>query len=310
MDNLTVNDTLFFEQSGDVSYMAAKRRDLGNAIALLCVILLFFVGYHTWLKPDIPIPVAPSVETTSDDDEDDSPSLANQDKPAPPPLVDGKPAPTAPSTKTVEMGEIPETDHAEILKKISLLIKEEHGAEAEAMLGELDPEITKKQELSPYIATLWNNLGVLKTKLRGPEAGISAYKEGLALNPQGPALNLNLAHAYWETHDPALTKEYLEQLTKLVPDDPFPHLALADILYGEDDLIAATGHLEMATARTKADPGLKAYLDMVTSKIKGEGQLERQLTTRKSTHFVVKFDGAEDFGIWNEVLRILENALP
>lgn len=283
-----------------------RRRDLGNAIALLGVILLFFVGYHAFVKPEIPLPEKPPVETSAEDD--DSPPQTTKDNPAPRPLPDGQPVPTAPSTKLVEMGKIPDTDHSEHLKKISHLIKEDHGAEAEAMLGELDPEITKDPKLSPYIATLWNNLGVLKTKLRGPEAGISAYKNGLALNPQGPALNLNLAHAYWETHDPALTKAYLEDLIKLVPDDPFPHLALADLLYGEDDLIAATGHLEMATSRTKADPGLKAYLDMVTAKIKGEEQIERRMTTRKSTHFVVKFDGTEDYQIWDEVLRVLENA--
>ncbi len=298
--------------------MAARRRDLGNAIALLGVILLCFVGYHAWVKPEIPLPENPpaKVSTENNEDEGEEPSEENASppitkenaNPRPLPVPDGTPLPTAPSAKVVENEVLPETDHSEQLKKINHLIKDQHGAEAEAMLGELAPEITSNPELSLYIATLWNNLGVLKTKLRGPEAGISAYKKGLSLNPKGPALNLNLAHAYWETHDPALTKTYLEDLTKLVPDDPFPHLALADLLYGEDDLIAATGHLEMATQRAKADPGLKAYLDMVTAKIKGEEKIERQLSTRKSSHFVVKFDGTEDYQIWEEVLRILENS--
>ena len=136
---------------------------------------------------------------------------------------------------------------------------------------------------------------MLTRDLRGPATAIQSYKTGLDLNPNHPSLNLNLAHAYWETKDPSLTKEFLERLAKLVPDDPFPHIALADHLYGEDKLAEASRHLKMATERAKAQPGLQAYLKIITAKVKGTEQTEQSLFVRKSTHFVVKYDGGEDY---------------
>ncbi len=284
--------------------MYTGRRDIGNFVVFLGLILVFFVGYHAWLKPKNSPPVIPEVPPTE-------PAQAAPAEPShdPPPRHTGEGvAPETPEPRLVALGDVPESSHAETLKEIRTLIELDQGAEAEAKLGALPNEVVGDPKLKPYVAVLWNNLGVLEGKLRGPATAIRAYKSGLALNPQSPALNLNLAHAYWETHDPALTQEFLEQLAKLVPDDPFPHLALADLLYGKDDLKGATRHLEMATARAQSDPGLKAYLEMVTAKVKGVGNTEQALLARESSHFVVKFDGAQDYAIWDEVLRILETA--
>ncbi len=198
--------------------------------------------------------------------------------------------------------------YAGALLSIRSLLQQERLSEAKAKLQQLPPRVTSDPKMGSYIATLWNNLGVLQRSKQGAAAAIPIYQEGLALDPESPVLNLNLAHVYWETRSPALTVEFLERLVTLVPEAPFPHMALADRLYERDDLEGATYHLEIAAGLAGSNPELKSYLGFVTAKVSGAERLESQLLKRKSSHFVVKFDGAEDYEIWDEVLTILEDA--
>lgn len=281
------------------------RRDIGNSLVFLGLILMFFVGYHTWVSPNTLPPTAPEFSS-----EEESTTGISQPTPSkrPAPLVQEEAPPPSPQARPVPMGEAPESTHSERLMAIRHLIEQKHAADAEATLGALSEDILKDPTLKPYVAILWNNLGVLMRDLRGPSQAVKAYKTGLAFNPNHPSLNLNLAHAYWETKDPSLTEEFLRRLAALVPDDPFPHIALADRLYGEDKLAEASRHLEMAAERAQAQPGLQAYLRVITAKVNGTEQIEHPLVARKSRHFVVKFEGGGDFVLWDEVLRILENA--
>jgi hypothetical protein len=117
-----------------------------------------------------------------------------------------------------------------------------------------------------------------------------------------------LAHAYWAHRDRALNADFLTKLITLAPDEPFPHLALADLLYEEDKLHEAATHLTDATERIKNNPGLRSYLEMVTAKVRRADTLESGMMARSNTHFMVKFDGEEDPGTWTSVLAILEEA--
>lgn len=198
--------------------------------------------------------------------------------------------------------------YAGALLNIRNLLQQERLLEAKAKLQELPTPIMSDSKIRSHVATLWNNLGVLQRNKQGAAAAIPIYQEGLTLEPESPALNLNLAHVYWETRSPALTVEFLERLVTLVPDAPFPHMALADRLYERDDLERATYHLAVATGLARSNPELRSYLGFVTAKVSRAERQESQLLKRNSSHFVVKFDGAEDYEIWDEVLTILEDA--
>jgi Peptidase MA superfamily len=95
---------------------------------------------------------------------------------------------------------------------------------------------------------------------------------------------------------------------KLAPEEPFPHLAMADLLQEQDELAEATKHLGQATNRARQDPALQSYLAAVTTKVRRTQSVESHMTARSSTHFMVKFDGAEDQSTWTSALEILEEA--
>ncbi len=204
--------------------------------------------------------------------------------------------------------ELPQSLYAAELDAIRLLIEEGKEAMAEAKLLALPPEALGDPQIRKYTAVLWNNLGVMQAKARGIPAGVSAYKTAITLDPAQPKAHLNLVIAYWTLRDPALTRELLEKTIGLGPDEPFPHLALADLLYEKDDLAGAANHLDIATQRATQDSTLKSFLEFVTAKVKREHRVEQKFLSRESSHFTVKFDGEEDHAVWNRVAEILEDS--
>ena len=145
-------------------------------------------------------------------------------------------------------------------------------------------------------------------RLQGTSTSISAFKKAAELDEANPVILMNLAQAYWEQRDRALNAEFLTKLMKVAPDEPFPHLAMADLLQEQDDLNGATTHLAQAAQRAKRDPALQSYLATVTAKVQRTQSVESRMTARSSTHFVVKFNGEEDQATWTLVLEILEDA--
>jgi tetratricopeptide (TPR) repeat protein len=158
------------------------------------------------------------------------------------------------------------------------------------------------------VSILWNNLGIQQEKSGGTAVSIKAFKKAASLDAKNPVVQLNLAHAYWELRDPAMTQDFLEKLVALAPNEPFPHLALADLFQERDQLGEAARHLDQATARAGKDPAMQSYLRTVTDKIRGTEKSEARLTSRDSSHFTVKFDGEADQATWAVVLEILEEA--
>ena len=119
---------------------------------------------------------------------------------------------------------------------------------------------------------------------------------------------MNLAHAYWEQRDPAMNRDFLEHLIELAPQEPFPHMALADWLQEHGRMSDAARHLDQAAERAGADPSLQSYLRTVTSKVQRTDQVESRLMSRNAAHFTVKYDGGTDVDSWTTVLDILEEA--
>jgi hypothetical protein len=127
-----------------------------------------------------------------------------------------------------------------------------------------------------YVAALWNNLGVWREKYGGTAHSVHAFKQAVAWDPASPLAHLNLTQAYWELRDPAMTTEFLERVVRLAPDDPFPHLAMADLLLGTGNISLAATHLEQARPRAENDANHRSYFHNLLAKVKAQQPLSVQ----------------------------------
>jgi hypothetical protein len=202
----------------------------------------------------------------------------------------------------------PEDLHAEELRAIDGMIQEHRFVDAETRLTQLPADLLQEETARQTASALWNNLGVLKQKDGGPAAGVPAYQKALGLYPGSPTATLNLTQAYWQTQDPALTRDLLERAALLAPGEAWPHLALADLLYDKDDLAGAKQHLDQALHVASPTSEYRPYVNALAAKLARAEQAERSYVSRESSHFVVKFNGNEDHDVWTRVLGILEDA--
>jgi len=267
-------------------------------LAYLVLALLLLAGYQ-WLNKK---PAAPPLVAT----------------PASSPIIQQTPAlfepsPTAGSQRTGQdftkmAASVPASPYAAMLREINQLIEQGKEAEAEAKLTALPKEAFDEPAEKTYAAMLWNNLGIFQADTRGAAAGVAALKKAVSLDPVNPKARVNLTWALWKVKDPALTQDFLEKTIGVAPDQPLPHLVLADMLYDKDDLAGAATHLEQATQHAAQNPKIQPYLQFVTAKVKHEAKVEEKFITRDSSHFTVKFDGDEDHTLWGRVSEILEDA--
>ena len=205
-------------------------------------------------------------------------------------------------------GSIPGSQHAAALDAIHSLIERGQDAEAEARLAALPQDALTNEQVRKAVSILWNNLGIVRLQSRGTASAVPAFKAAVALAPRDQTPRLNLTHAYVETKDQALTRGFLEETIQLAPNDPVAHLALADLLYDKDDLAGAMVHLEHGRQRTPAGSPQRPYLDLVTARVSRAEKAEEKYSARESSHFLVKFNGNEDYDTWTKVLDILEDA--
>ncbi|MBS0168731.1 MAG: hypothetical protein JSR62_00135 [Nitrospira sp.] len=277
------------------------RRNIKHILGPLAVLIAIFVFYQTWLKPryfhDTPAPPAQIVAEEG----------------ATEPTAPIAPPQTAPleeirRSRTIDPVSIPVPRHSELLGAIHDELEKHNISAAEAKLAELPASILTESATKRHIAILWNNLGILQEKTGGTEVSVNAFKKAVALDSHNPVAHLNLAHAYWGLRDPALTENFLQRVMALNPDEPFPHVALADLLQEKDRLSEAGKHLAQAKDRLKKDPGLQSYIKTVTAKVQRTEKVEEKFSSHSSVHFTVKYDGGEDSETWTAVLDILEDA--
>jgi tetratricopeptide (TPR) repeat protein len=263
-----------------------------------CLIGLFVV-YQAWFKPAYLPTLPPDQPHAVVEDSQDTP---------PKPYDDGPPKLESKQTRLIDPSVVPKTMHFELLETIRDEIEKGNVKTAETKLADLPAAIADDNRTRPYLSILWNNLGIQQETHGGTAVSIKAFKKAASLDEKNPVVQLNLAHAYWELRDPAMTQDFLEQLAALAPDEPFPHLALADLFQGRDQLGEAARHLDQATALAGKDPAVQSYLQTVTAKVRGTEKSDARLTSRNSAHFTVKFDGEADQATWAVVLEILEEA--
>jgi len=271
------------------------RRNIRHILIPLAAGLVLVIGYNLFLRPVLPPQTVQLTET-------------EPVAPPPAPPQSRSPESEAKSVRVLDQSVVPPTPHEGLLEAVRDEIEKHNLSLAETKLKELPPAVLSDAKSKPFVAILWNNLGLQQERLNGTKVSINAYKRASELDDSNSVILMNLAHAYWEQRDRALDAEFLMKLMKVAPDEPFPHLAMADLLQEQDKLEEAAKHLDQAADRAKQDPGLQSYLAAVTAKVRRTQSVESHMAARSSTHFVVKFDGEEDQNTWISVLEILEEA--
>ena len=279
------------------------RRNISNILYPIAGLLGLIIVYQAVVKPSYqtPPPVPP-----------DEHSPVDQKDPTPEEVIPATPeeSPTVPPKhlRVIDAGGVPDTKHHDILEAIRDEIEKGNLRSAETQLLGLSPDLQASSRTRPFVAILWNNLGIEQEKLAGTKGSLKAFKRAAALDTKSPVIHMNLAHAYWEQRDPAMNRDFLEHLIELAPQEPFPHMALADWLQEHGRMSEAARHLDQAAERAGADPSLQSYLRTVTSKVQRTDQVESRLMSRNAAHFTVKYDGGTDVDTWTAVLDILEEA--
>ncbi len=275
------------------------RRNISSLLVKLAAVVVFIVLYGAWIRPTYIKPAIPV--------QPDSP-IAEEREPASVPPAQELPEPALKQTRMIDSSVVPDSKHQETLSEIRDELEKGNFQLVESKLGNLPTSLQSDEKIRPYIAVLWNNLGIEQEKIGGTQVSVHTFKKAASLDSKNPVIQLNLAHAYWELRDPAMTMDYLERLAALTPSEPFPHLAMADLLQERDRLQEAARHLDQATERSSKDPAVQSYLRAVSAKVRRTEQSESRLTSRDSAHFTVKFDGEADHSTWTVVQDILEEA--
>ena len=275
------------------------RRNITPLLISLALALLWLIAYQLWVKPLFPTQTASTSASLS----------ASLDQPP----EERRMTPRVQYRETdlehpraIELVAGPGSEDGPLLEAIRDDIERADLTAAEAKLTALPTRLSSGSDTKPSVAILWNNLALQRERLEGTARSIPAFQKAASLDERNAIIQLNLAHAYWAQRDRALDNTFLTRLVRLAPGDPFPHLALADLMYEEDNLHEAAVHLDHATDRITNDSRLRSYLETVTAKVRQAHRAEGRMTARSSPHFMVKFDGAEDHGAWTSVLAILE----
>jgi tetratricopeptide (TPR) repeat protein len=276
------------------------RRNITYLLTPLAWVLALAIGYHLLLKPAIapaPLPIDTGATETVE-------AVA----PPPPPPSAALRKDDVSTIRALDQTAVPAVPHQSTLETIRDVLEKRDLPAAETKLNELPPEVLSNEGARRFVAILWNNLGLQREQLHGTSVSVKAFRKAADLDDSNPVILLNLAHAYWEQRDRALNLDLLTKLTSFAPDEPFPHLAMADLLQEQDRLGEAVAHLDQATERAWRDPALQSYLTAVTAKVRRTESAEARMTARSTSRFLVKFDGTEDQETWVAVLEILEEA--
>jgi hypothetical protein len=280
------------------------RRNISNILYPIAGVIGLVVAYQALVRPNY-IQTSPPAAT---EQESSVGTKAQVPDTAYEPLPEESLAPAQKQLRLIDAAGIPDTKHQGTLEAIRDDIEKGNLKTAEGQLIKLPAALQADSHARSYVAILWNNLGIEQEKLEGTRSSIKAFKKAASLDPKNPVIQLNLAHAYWEQRDPAMNQDFLEQLIALAPQEPFPHVALADLLQERGRLSDAARHLEQANERAAGDPSMQSYLRTVTSKVQRMDRVESRLTSREGAHFTVKYDGETDHDSWTVVLEILEEA--
>ena len=236
-----------------------------RVLTVLALGAALYVSYQWWdarQTDPAPLPVsAPAVPTKP------ATSPFSQQMPAPP-TAQPPPRISAP-VQMVTPGVLMEgTPHASLLNDLWRTLERGNVVEAEARLAvvpraAMDDPVSRK-----FIADLWNNLGVTYAVTRGMADGVQAFKTAVSLAPDGARAHVNLVHALWELREPGLNRDLIEKTIALAPEEPLPHLLLADIFQAQGDLKKVVEQLDLAAQYAGQSPKLQAFVQSESAKVK------------------------------------------
>ena len=280
------------------------RRNISNILYPAAGVLGLFIVYEAVVKP---VYIQTPPPTPTDQESTANPKEAFPDQVYEPPIEEPPPV-AQKQLRLIDAGGVPDTRHHEALEAIRDEIEKGNLKDAETQLTGLPASLQTGSKTRPYVAILWNNLGIEQEKLEGTKGSLNAFKKAVSLDAKNPVIQMNLAHAYWEQRDPAMNQDFLERLIAIAPQEPFPHVALADWLQEHGRLGEAARHLDQAIERAGGDPSLQSYLRTVSSKVRRTDHMDGRLSSRDGAHFTVKYDGDADQDSWTVVIEILEEA--
>ncbi len=231
------------------------KRDISHTLKLFGLGLIVFISYQIWLKPVAPVPDQDfqsqthaglsSYQAESALPTDHSTSLWN-----------------VPPSRLTELGAPPNQSLGTIRDEI----EKGNFKEAERRLKALSKNGLTHASMRRYVASLWNNLGIHQEKFGGTSLSVKAFAQSVSWDSHHAQAHLNLAQAYWELRDPAMTPRFLDTVIRLAPEDPFPHLALADVLLDGGNAVLAAVHVDHARVRVKNNPNYQRYLQRLTAR--------------------------------------------
>jgi tetratricopeptide (TPR) repeat protein len=296
------DDPILWKGDPEADKKAVEKRKRSRTAFKIFGILAVLVSvgltaHQMWRASDGSAPLTESVSS----------EVTNQTAPAAPSIFDGQ-LPRDTQIRLAPASEMPSSLYASSLDTIRLTLEQGNTAEAEAKLKALPKEALSDRRAQQFAGVLWNNLGVKYRTTTGTDAGKAAFKAAIAVDPMQPEAHRNLTRLYMELKDPALTREFLEKTISLAPDDPWFHLALAEMLYNKNDFGGTSTHLDQAAELVGRYPEVQAYVKLISAKLKAAQKSEQTLLNRQSSHFQVKFEGGDDYEIWGRVLEILEEA--
>lgn len=229
------------------------RRDISSTLQVLALLLGAFIVYHIWTQP--PATLAPAPTSLSATNIEALPKFAQT-------LVEPTPSLDIPRTRQLEFGDAPGLGYQKIRDDLD---RGKYGETASALRALNPKQLTTAREKA-YLAALWNNLGVQQEQLGGIDVSVNAFKRAVGLAPRNPTALLNLTQAYWGLRHPALTPSFLETVIQAAPEDPFPHVALAELLIDKGRQAEAIPHLKRARTRIQHDQNLSALLEKLEAK--------------------------------------------
>jgi predicted Zn-dependent protease len=234
--------------------------------------VLLYLGYQWWgaRQTDIAAKPASAPPVSAE------PAPAILQQPPPQPTIEPPPRIQA-QVQLVNPGTLMEgTPQAALLNGVRQTLERGNATEAEARLVSLPQSTRDDPAARKFIADLWNNVGVAHAATRGMAAGVKAFQTAVSLDPSGARAHVNLTHALWELKDPSLDRDLLEKTIALAPEEPLPHLLLADILQAKNDLKGAVAQLDLAAQYSGHNPKLQSFVRAVSAKIKQDAGLDRQ----------------------------------
>src|SRR6476660_8983519 len=232
------------------------RRNISNILYPIAGVLGLFIVYEAVLKP-VYIQTPPPTPIDHNSPIDRTDRIADQAYEPPP---EEAPAPAQKQLRVIDAGGVPDTKHRRPLEAIREEIEKGNLKTAEAQLHDLPEAVQADARTRSYIAILWNNLGIEQEKLEGTKGSLKAFNKAASLDPNNPVILMNLAHGHWDQRDPGMNQDFLEPLIALAPQDPFPHVALADWLQEHGRLGEAARHLDQGAQRSADDTSAQSYL--------------------------------------------------